>query len=510
MPSSLLRDPSLPLRPFAVAVAAAALSLGSWGCAGPPVAGDATARDAVAGGAAGAAAPVSDRTAGRNDVRAAATPAETQRTRQPSQPPPSFILIDVDTLRADRLSSYGGPRPTSPNIDAVAAEGTRFEWAFAQAPTTPPSQTSILTSLYPSSHGVEDRHDRVPREVETLAEVLKAEGYATAAFVDGGYMHHGFGLDQGFDLYQDEPGGLERIGPRALAWMRRHADRPFLLLVHTYDVHSPYLPPEPYRSLFADELPERPTPGFEPDQETLSTLRRRSWRESGPLLPARDLAYTVALYDAGIRYVDDWVGELRREMAELGLDRTAVLAIFSDHGEEFFEHGSVLHDKLYATTARVPLVIRRAGGGTGHVVEGPVEMIDLMPTLLDLAAVPVPAAAQGRSLAPWLDAGEPPFRPAFSESRMWKGQRAVTGETHRAVHWIRGVRGEGARSELYAYREDPLEQRDLSRSERDQLDDLHVDLRGWKRRVEAAPPPSDEGTSVPDEVLARLRALGYN
>ncbi len=487
-----------PSRPLAVSltvpltVSLGALALAAWGCAGPQGTGGAPEPDATVSAAA-AGAPAEPE---------AGTPAE-------SGPPPSIILIDIDTLRADRLSSYGNPRPTSPEIDAVAAEGTRFAWAFAQAPTTPPSQTSILTSLYPSSHGVEDRHDRVPEEVETLAEVLNARGYATAAFVDGGFMHHGFGLDQGFDLYQDAPGGLERIGPRALAWMRRHADRPFLLLVHTYDVHSPYLPPEPYRSLFLGELAEPPTPGFEPDQTTLDTLRRRSWRESGPLLPARDLAYTVALYDAGIRQVDDWVGELRREMAALGLDRSAVLAIFSDHGEEFFEHGSLLHDKLYTTTARAPLVIRRPGGGTGHVVERPVELIDLMPTLLDLAGVPAPAAAQGRSLAPWLDAGEPPLLPAFSESRMFKGQRAVTGDRYRVIHWIRGIRGEGPRSELYAYRDDPLEQRDLSAADRTRVDDLHLDLRKWKRRVAAAPPPSDEASTIPEEVLARLRALGY-
>jgi arylsulfatase A-like enzyme len=281
------------------------------------------------------------------------------------------------------------------------------------------------------------------------------------------------------------------------------------LLVHTYDVHSPYAPPEPYRSMFLDELAEPPTPGFEPDQETLGQLRRRSWRESGRLMPARDLLYTLALYDAGIRYVDDWVGELRREMAELGLDRSAVLAIFSDHGEEFLEHGSLLHDKLYVTVARAPLVIRAPGDGSGHVVEGPVEMIDLMPTLLELARVPVPAAAQGRSLALWLDAGEPPVRPAFSESKMWKGQRAVTGPTHRVVHWMSGFRGRPPFSELYSYREDPFEQRDLSVSERSTLDDLHVDLRHWKREVQAAPPPSDEPSSIPEEVLARLRALGY-
>lgn len=446
-----------------------------------------------------------------------------RRTADPSaagEPPrPSFLILDIDTLRADRLGSYGNPRATSPEIDAIAAEGTRFAWAFAQAPTTPPSQTSIFTSLYPSSHGVKTRHNRVPKAVHTLAEVLGAGGYRTAAFVDGGYMHRGFGLAQGFDHYDDKPGGLRRNGALALKWLRKTADKPFLLVVHTYDVHSPYLPPYPFRDLFVDDLAEPPTPDFEPTQSVLDEVRRSTWGHREPkLLPERDRQYTLALYDAGIRYADDWVGRFRRTLDELGIDDRTVIVVLSDHGEEFQEHGSVLHDKVYATVTRAPLIIRRPSGigggsngggesgghGGGHVIEGQVEMIDVMPTLLELAGVPAPPELQGRSLVASLDGEEPESEPAFSESTFFKGQRAVSWDRRRLVHWIDKVE-----SELYAYRDDPHEQNDLAAADGDGLADLRRWLRLWKRQVDAQPPPGRERSEMTEEVRRRLTALGY-
>jgi len=418
---------------------------------------------------------------------------------------PSFIIVDVDTLRADRLGCYGNPRATSPRLDRLAGESLRFAWAFSQAPTTPPSQTSIFTGLYPSSHGVETRKDRLPEAVSTLASVLDGEGYATAAFVDGGYMSRGFGLARGYDVYDDDPGGLAVNGPRAIDWLRRNASDDFLLVVHTYDVHTPYDPPEPYRSLFLGELDAPPTPGFEPTAAVLEEVRRSRWEKPEPIvLPESDVAYSLALYDAGVRYVDDWLGGLLDELARLGIDERTAVVVLSDHGEEFQEHGSVLHDKLYATVNRIPLVLRPPGGGTGRVVDEVVQAIDVMPTLLEMAGAAVPPAVQGRSLAPYLAGGTLPARPAVSESVFYGGQRAVTAEDHRLLYWIRH-----RRSELYAFRQDPLEQRDLSPELPEVGSELSRELRLWKQRVDAAPPPAAGASSIPPEVEKQLRALGY-
>jgi len=222
----------------------------------------------------------------------------------PSDAPP-IVLIDLGTLRADHLGSYGYPRATSPNIDALAAESTRFEWAFSQAPNTAPSLASTLTGLYPATHGMRSGENRLPEAAVTLAEGLAERGYATAAFVDGGYLSAGFGFDQGFAHYESSGGGgLAEIGPRAIEWLRAHASEPFFLMVHSYDVHAPYDSPQELRDTFVADL-DSPVEGFE------ATTERLDEAQSGdrPFTPS-ELEHARALYDAGILFVDGWVGQL--------------------------------------------------------------------------------------------------------------------------------------------------------------------------------------------------------
>jgi arylsulfatase A-like enzyme len=303
------------------------------------------------------------------------------------------IILDIDTLRADELGCYGYGRATSPTIDRIASEGTRFEWAFAQAPVTAPSQASILTSLYPTVHGLLEYGDKLPGEVTTLAEVLRAEGFTTAAFVDGGFMSRQWGVSQGFGLYDQTPTeSLRVIGPKVQRWVEAHSRETFFLLVHTYDVHTPYAPAEPYRSMFLDGLSE-PSDGFEPTADRMKA--QLFGRRNGSLepLPQRDIEYARALYDAEIRFVDDWIGRFMAQLKRLGLLERATLIVLSDHGEEFQEHGSVMHEKLYATVTRIPLIFRPPGGGEGRVVSDVVEAIDVMPTVIDLVGAALPETA---------------------------------------------------------------------------------------------------------------------
>jgi arylsulfatase A-like enzyme len=423
----------------------------------------------------------------------------------PRRPHP-IIIIDIDTLRADHLGCYGYGRPTTPNIDTFAREALLFEWAFSQAPNTPPSQTSILTGLYPSTHGMVYDEDRVPEEVVTLAEALAAHGYATAGFHDGGYMRDDFRIGQGFELYDNSKGqGLAASGPRAIEWLRAHAEESFLLFVHTYDTHTPYAPKPPFDAMFMDGVPE-PTAGFSPDTETMEKIRLSKYTDTLLTLPPNDIAYAIALYDGEIRFVDTWFGELWSVIRELGLDRRATVVVLSDHGEEFQEHGSVLHEKLYATVTRIPFMIRLPGGRLARPVSEVVESIDLMPTLLELAGSPVPGGVQGSSLLPLiLGQEENGLHVAFSESPFFGRNRAVTLGRHHLI-----LTGNNSSAELYDLVADPLEQHDLAGERPPELEVMIGLQQGWEERVaDSTYASSGEAAPLDPETLEQLRRLGY-
>jgi arylsulfatase A-like enzyme len=422
----------------------------------------------------------------------------------PPLAPRSIILLDIDTLRADHLGCYGYGLPTSPNIDALAAESVRFEWAFSQAPYTAPSQGSLLTGLYPTAHGLVLPSDRLHEEVTTLAETLAAAGFATAGFVDGGHMAAEFGIGQGFQLYHNaDRGGLAGMAPRVLDWLGEHADERFLLLVHTYDVHTPYDPPEPYRSQFLAGL-DPPSPGFTASAKQLRDIRVSKYHGSEEVLPPNDVAYARALYDGGIRSADEWIGTYLTEIRRMGLDRDALIVLFSDHGEEFQEHGSVLHEKLYATVTRIPLLIRFPAGGRRGTVSTVVEGVDLMPTLLEAVGVEPPPGLHGESLLP-LIRGERPSRPplAFGESPFFGIERFVATDEYRLqysrVH---------DRVELYSYRDDPHEQRDLAAERRAVVARMRPAIARWESFVAPTRRRTARGP-LSDETRKQLEALGY-
>jgi arylsulfatase A-like enzyme len=396
--------------------------------------------------------------------------------------PHPIVLIDIGTLRADHLGCYGYQRDTSPNLDALASESVLFEWAFSQAPNTAPSQASIFTGLYPGTHGLISDEARLPAEAKTLAEALAERGYITAAFVDGGYLSSDFGFDQGFRLYDNSRGGgLAAIGPKAITWLEEHASDDFLLVVHTYDAHAPYSPPDSHRDLYLQEI----APSAE-----------------GPEA-AEDIAYAKALYDAEIRFVDDWIGMIVQSLSALGLDERATIAVVADHGEEFMEHGSVSHETLYSTVTRVPMMVRLPGGMRAGTVSSIVETIDLMPTLLELSGVPQPAGIQGESLLPLIRGERQPPYLAFGESSFFGGQRFVAMDGY---HMIMSVAGEGV--ELFNYLYDPLELDDLSADEPDRVEVLRRKLDSWEEMVARAA-IGQEAAPLDEDTLEQLKSLGY-
>jgi arylsulfatase A-like enzyme len=421
----------------------------------------------------------------------------------PAAPHP-IIIIDIESLRADHLGCYGYERPTSPNLDALAAESIRFEWALSQAPFTAPSQASILTGLYPSTHGMVGESTRLPDGVTTLAEALSQHGYITAAFVDGGYMSEGFGISQGFDEWDDSrEGGIAKIGPKVLEWLRDNAEESFLLLVHTYDPHIPLTPPADYRGMLAAGI-EPETAGFEPDLEQMITARTRLLQDPPQPMAHGDLAYAKALYDAEIRHVDAWIGELMAEVRKLNLDATATVVIISDHGEEFQEHGDLLHERLYTTVTRVPMIIRLPNGSRAGTIPNLVETIDLMPTLLELAGAPLPYGIQGESLLPLIRGESRLPYVAFGESTFFGEQRYVALADYRMI-----FTKDGETAELYNLAADPLELEDLAAAEPDLVQALRKRLDSWEEMVVAAAVDGAQDADIDLETLERLKGLGY-
>jgi arylsulfatase A-like enzyme len=421
----------------------------------------------------------------------------------PAAPHP-IIIIDIESLRADHLGCYGYDRPTSPNLDALAAESVRFEWALSQAPYTAPSQASILSGLYPSTHGMVDETTRLPDGITTLAEALSEHGYITSAFVDGGYMSETFGISQGFDEWDDSRGGgVAEIGPKALEWLRENAEESFLLLVHTYDPHIPLAPPADYRDMLAAGL-EPETAGFEANLKQMTAARSRLLEDPPQPMAAGDLAYAKALYDAEIRHVDAWIGELLAEVRKLNLDSTATIVIISDHGEEFQEHGDLLHERLYTTVTRVPMMIRLPNGHKAGVIPQLVETIDLMPTLLELAGAPLPFGVQGESLLPMIRGESRLPYVAFGESTFFGEQRYVALADFRLI-----FTKEDEATELYNLAADPLELEDLAAAEPDLVKALRQRLDSWEEMVVAAAVDGSQNADIDLETLERLKGLGY-
>ena len=333
---------------------------------------------------------------------------------------PNVVLISVDTLRADHLSCYGYERATSPRIDQLAAEGALFETAISSTSWTLPAHAALFTGLADSVHGCLDDNQRLDGRRVTLAERLRDAGYQTVGFFSGPFLHPVFGLSQGFDEYVDctsfaewsskrttsgeplvEGGGAMRraaadvtnatVYGRVRDWLRSEHRQPFFMFIHMWDVHADYIPPPPYDRQ------------FDPDYKGPVTGRNVFFDESiNAQMPARDIAHLVALYDGEIAWTDYHVGMIMDELDALKLRDSTIVVLLSDHGEEFFEHGGKDHRRtLYDEVIHIPLIIRMPGRvpARGRFSEQ-ARMIDVLPTILELANVTPPKVIMGQSLVP--------------------------------------------------------------------------------------------------------------
>jgi len=396
----------------------------------------------------------------------------------------NVILISIDTCRADHLSCYGFDKKTTPNIDVLASEGTLFERAVTTNPITLPSHSSILTGTYPTSHGVRDNHDYNlhPSRV-TIAEMVKELGLQTSAFVSAFPLAAGFGLNQGFDVYDEQFGEretgreaerLERTASEttaaAIAWLEMHHASPFLMFIHYFDPHASYTPPAD----FAERFPGNP-------------------------------------YAAEIAFTDDQIGELVARLQALGLYDSTMIVVTSDHGESLDEHDEETHSYfIYQSVQHVPLVMRVPGNSGGRRVKDTVSVVDIVPTILTALGVEIPEQVQGTDLNPYLSGGAPEEqdRIAYSESLVptifeCAPLRSVTDNRWQYIHT--------ARPELYDLRADPGQLNNVIDDHAAVASGLHTRLMDLVHEpipafVETS---TDQASDFDEADRARMESLGY-
>jgi arylsulfatase A-like enzyme/Tfp pilus assembly protein PilF len=391
---------------------------------------------------------------------------------------PNLLLVTIDTLRADHLGAYGHAGAATPVLDGLARRGVRAENARTPTPLTGPSHASILTGRYPPEHGVRENVNFILGDRHaTLAGLLKAKGYRTAAFVGAYPVAAAFGFGQGFDRYDEglhpNPGigqGAERPGNEvadaAVSWLSAPGDAPSFTWVHFYDPHAPYAPPSPFRERFAD----RP-------------------------------------YDGEVAFADAQVGRLLDAVRAAGHEDDTVVVVLADHGEGLGEHDEATHGLLlYESTLRVPLLAAGPGVGAGRVLSEPVSTVDVLPTVLDLLGVDAPAGLPGRTLRPALRGERLGPEPLYAEALFgrlncrWSSLRSWTDGEWKLI--------EGATPELFHLPSDPGERRDRAGDEPQRVGRMRAALRAAVRAMAPGGDTARPFTLSPEQA-ERLASLGY-
>lgn len=366
------------------------------------------------------------------------SPVIRSRAKSATPTQPNVILILVDTLRSDHLNAYDYERPTAPNLQRMASEGALFRDCITQATWTKVSVPSIMTSLYPISNTVHEMVDRVPNSANTIAEVFRANGYATISMSSVPFSGKMTNMHQGFEELH-EVGSLRgdissktsrEYNDRLLPWIEEHRDGPFFAYFHLFDPHDPFEPHRPYNTMWADpnkKAEHRHNEDIVRPHIAHPVLKQfcmpsRAELEAAGVDPDSFTNYNMDWYDGSIREMDAEIGRLLERLESLGLAENTIIAFTSDHGEEFLDHGASFHGQsVYGELTNVPLMFWSPGRiDAGTVVPDTVSSVDIMPTLLEAAGIPVPGDLQGQSLAPLLrqvsakSGGWEP-RPAFIE-----------------------------------------------------------------------------------------------
>ena len=412
-------------------------------------------------------------------------PSFSEKTRQSL---PNIVVITVDTLRADRLGCYGYRRIKTPQMDTLASEGVLFEHAFTPTPITLPAHASIFTGDYPATLGLKSNGTfALTESALTLAEVLKKDGYSTAAFVSTYILDSRFGLDQGFDVYNDDlvtgvqsPAMIQKerraetVTKAAVEWLNtRKSGAPFFLWVHYYDPHAAYDPPSPFKD-----------------------------------------AYAKSPYDGEIAYTDSWIKQLIDKLKKMGIYDQTLIALAGDHGEGLGDHQEDTHGIfLYDSTLHVPLIFHcPARLPKNKRIGSLVRLIDIAPTILDIAGQKIPASMQGVSLASLMSGQKSDLNLVlYCETdypRFTYGWSPLEGIRTSQWKYIKAPE-----SELYDLAKDPAEAKNLIQQEKGQAEKCQKDLADIKKHVATAQaqgtPPSAKPVTLDKASRDKLKSLGY-
>lgn len=439
---------------------------------------------------------------------------------------PNVIMIVIDALRRDHLGAYGYPRPNSPTIDALSRDGVRFDNAYSHGNRTIIAMPSLFTSLYPSYHGAigfSNGAAPLPQSRVTIAELFQSAGYRTVGLMSNVYLKHPFGLTQGFDrteefdiarFYLSVYRVLDNLGlaqkpeqkattadartvtDEALKWMERLQGDPFFLYVHYMDVHHPYIPPQ-------DVLAEFDGSGVATPGDSLFAWTVELLATPPPLsMPAPARQRLIDLYDACIRYTDNEIARIVDAVGALDDTRPTMIVVTSDHGDEFFEQGSVYHNNLLIEELiRVPLIFWHSGGAFDpRVVAGMSRHVDVLPTLAEIIGAEVPEGIMGRSLGGAL-AGKAPTGVARSVS---EGDYCAAINT---PDWKIMYVDSSSGFSLYDLASSGGKAHDVSLQHPVRFDSLRRELESYM--AEAALVRQSANETVSEETLRQLRALGY-
>lgn len=395
----------------------------------------------------------------------------------------NILVITIDTLRADYLGCYGNKRVKTPIIDQLAKQGILFKYAFAHNVVTLPSHINILTGTYPVYHGVRDNSGfRLDEESITLSEVLKQKGYKTGAFIGAFPLDDRFGLNQGFDLYDDFYGDTsaqndfsfverraEKVIEPAIRWINLNKENHWFCWVHLFDPHAPYNPPPSFK----DKYPEN-------------------------------------FYEGEVAYTDFALGNLIKFLRKSGLEKNTLIVITADHGEGLGDHKERTHGVFaYNSTLHIPLIFYQPKiFREPKVISQKVRHIDIMPSILDILKIKIPKEVQGRSLVPFINN---PKKRRVDDSYF----EALTPNLNRDWAPLQGILSEKFKyielpvEELYDVESDYREENNLAESERFVVEKLNKKLKTLISKYSS--PESREIKRIKEDAdtLEKLRALGY-
>lgn len=438
---------------------------------------------------------------------------------------PNVILISIDTLRWDHVGCYGYPKNTTPNIDAFAKKNVLFEHCYVHEPNTCSSHMSMLTGLYPATHGVNVKTALSPT-TKTLAELLKQNGFTTLGFVQAcEQLIPKCGFARGFDIYLETHFAAGSHNWFTEKHLEKVRDEKLFLFLHYYDVHSdctklPYDSPDPYNKKFCPDYKGDFTGG---DGELfaskyLSKINRHNAKDINKnnsldqiRLKQDDLKYITALYDGGVAYTDKCLGDMFTILKQFGLYDNSLIIVTSDHGEEFQEHGFMLHDNAYyyEELVRVPMIIKLPGTeAKGKVVNGLVESIDFMPSILDMLNIKTPSVTQGKSFMNLIDdstALSKDFVFGYSVIPEKRGCRAFIRD-NRWKLICKNIQKKNL-FKMFDLSRDPLERTDLMNEKNNIAIQLKTKLLDKYSKLNK--PAEQQQVPMSPQRLEKLKSLGY-